>query len=220
MLRSGNDCATALALHCANSLGEFASKMNKTAQKAGALQSNFQNSHGLPASEHYTTAHDLAAISCYAMQNVTFQKIVATKYYEPRSWQNKNKILSCYEGGIGIKTGYTKEAGRCLVAAAEREGMKLVSVLLNCPTTYERTAELFDDAFSSYRNIKLLSKGESFSVDGIKGISHEEFFYPLLQGEESVIEYCITPLKNKEIIGLLEITLAKRLLFSTNLYKL
>jgi D-alanyl-D-alanine carboxypeptidase len=132
-------------------------------------------------------------------------------------------MLVRYDGGIGIKTGYTKEAGRCLVSAAERDGMTLVCALLNCSTTYERTIELLDDAFSAYSMRKLLSKEEKFSLDGKTCVSREEFFYPLSEGEFEAIEYQIIPKKakeDKEIIGHLEITLAKRLLFSTNLYKL
>lgn len=223
MLRSGNDCATALALYFTGNISAFSSKMNETAQKAGALHSYFQNPHGLPTEGHYTTARDLTAISCFAMKNPTFKKIVSTKYYEPRHWQNKNKMLVRYDGGIGIKTGYTKEAGRCLVSAAERDGMTLVCTLLNCSTTYERTTELLDDAFSAYSMRKLLSKEEKISLDGKTCVSREEFFYPLSEGEFEAIEYQIIPKKakeDKEIIGHLEITLAKRLLFSTNLYKL
>lgn len=223
MLRSGNDCATALALHCAGSVKLFTMKMNEIAQKAGALDSNFQNPHGLPKNGHYTTARDLTAISCFAMQNPIFKKIVATKYYEPRRWQNKNKMLSFFDGGIGIKTGYTKEAGRCLVSAAERNGMTLVCTVLNCPTTYERTSNLFEDAFSSYQLEKLISKEEVFTVGEEKGISREEYSYPLLDGEKEALEYRVIPKQSetdKEIMGLLEISLAKRLLFSTNLYKL
>ena len=223
MLRSGNDCAMALALHFSENIGDFSAKMNETAQKAGALHSNFQNPHGLPCHGHYTTAYDLTAISCYAMQNPKFREIVATKYYEPRHWQNKNKMLFNYEGSVGIKTGYTKEAGRCLVTAAERNGMTLVCTVLNSPTMYEQTEKLLNDAFSAYYNAKLLSNGQEFSVDGKKAQAREEFVYPLLDGEEDAVEYRITPQKTKtkgEIIGVLEISLAKRLLFSTNLYKL
>ena len=223
MLRSGNDCAVSLALHCSEDIAGFSLKMNEISQKAGAVHSNFQNPHGLPAREHYTTARDLTAISCYAMQNPTFRKIVGTKYYQPYQWHNKNKILTRYEGAVGIKTGYTKEAGRCLVSAAERDGMMLVCALLNCPTTYERTMQLFDDAFSSYKMIKLLRPGEGFQVNEKMGYTKEEFSYPLMDGESEALEYLVTPIKNdfkKEILGVLEIRLAKRLLFSTNLYKL
>lgn len=223
MLRSGNDCAVSLALHCSDDIAVFSRKMNEISQKAGALQSNFQNPHGLPSQEHYTTARDLTAISCYAMQNPTFRKIVATPYYQPRQWQNKNKILTRYEGAVGIKTGYTKEAGRCLVSAAERDEMMLICTLLNCPTTYERTIQLFDDAFASYKMTKLLSVGERFEVSESMGYTKEEFSYPLMAGECEALEYLVMPTKNdfaKEILGVLEIRLAKRLLFSTNLYKL
>ena len=223
MLRSGNDCAMALALNFAENICDFTAKMNREAQKTGALNSSFKNPHGLPERGHYTTARDLTAISCYAMENVIFREIVSTKYYQPRHWKNKNKMLVSYEGAIGVKTGYTKEAGRCLVSAVEREGMCLICTLLNCPTTYERTCALFDDIFSAYTMVKLLEKGEKFVLDGRECIAMEEFSYPLLEGEESGIEYQIYPAKeggNKEILGYLEFTLAKRLLFSTNLYKL
>ena len=231
MLRSGNDCATALALYCCGSINEFSAKMYKTAQKAGALSSNFKNPHGLPCDGHYTTARDLTGIACYAMQNPVFRKIVSTQYYEPRHWKNKNKMLTNYDGGIGIKTGYTKEAGRCLVSAAERDGMTLVCSVLNSPQMYERSAELMDDAFSAYRYLRIIKSDEPFTVDDGKtvktGCTKQDFFYPLLPEETELIEIKVSgaskpkkSVKNKEIIGQIEIYLLKRLLFSANLYKL
>ena len=227
MLRSGNDCATALALRFGGSIGGFSAKMNAVAQSSGALNSNFENPHGLPCADHYTTATDLSYITCYAMQNPTFEKIVSTKYYEPRHWQNKNKMLRLYEGAIGVKTGYTKEAGRCLVSSARRDNMTLVCTLLNCPTTYERTIKLFDDAFSAYKNVQIIKADEVFEIqDGkrtVKGVTGKEFYYPLLEEEKALIEIktqAVNNRKTEKIVGLLEIYLAKRLLFSTNLYKL
>ncbi len=223
MLRSGNDCATALALYASGSVANFTAKMNETAQKAGALHSNFENPHGLPSKEHYTTARDLTAIACYAMHNTVFREIVSTKYYEPRHWQNKNKMLFGYEGGIGIKTGYTKEAGRCLVTAAEREGMTLVCSVLSSPQMYERSAKLLDDAFNAYEIVKIVSADDEFFVEGKRAKTNEEFTFPLLEEEKELLEYKITPQirpDNEELIGQLEILLTKRLLFSTNLYKL
>ncbi len=231
MLRSGNDCATALALYCGGNIETFSSLMNRTAQKAGALQSRFKNPHGLPCDGHYTTAHDLGLITGYAMENPIFRTIVSTKYYQPRGWQNKNKMLQIYEGGIGVKTGYTKQAGRCLVSAAERDGMTLVCVVLNCPTTYERSAKLLDDAFDSYRNVKVLGAKTPLTVtEGnkeLQGKTKQDIYYPLLKEEEDLIEIRTKSIKNiiktektKEIIGQFEIYLAKRLLFSGNLYKL
>lgn len=224
MLRSGNDCATALALHCCGSIQDFSAKMNQTAQRAGALNTCFKNPHGLPCDGHYTTARDLNLIACYAMENSTFRKIVATKYYEPRHWKNKNKMLHVYEGGIGVKTGYTKEAGRCLVSAAQREDMTLICTVLSCSTTYERSIELLNDAFSCYSNVKLLDKNEKIEVlnDTKKIITQarEEFVYPIMEGEMEQIERRIIPSNDKEIVGQIQIWLSKRLLFSTNLYKL
>ncbi len=223
MLRSGNDCATALALHCCKSVAAFSAKMNETAQKAGALSGNFENPHGLPCSNHYTTARDLGLITCYAMQNPTFKKIVSTQYFAPRHWQNKNKLLTLYDGAIGVKTGYTKEAGRCLVSAAEREGMTLVCVVLNCPTTYERSIALLDDAFAAYSNTKLLGKDEVLQFENKKGVAKKDYYYPLLKEEKELVEVRTTPplsTKNKEIVAQFEIYLSKRLLFSGNLYKL
>ncbi len=231
MLRSGNDCATALALRFGGSVENFANKMNAVAQKAGAVASNFKNPHGLPCKNHYTTARDLGYITCYAMQNPVFSKIVGTRYYAPRHWQNKNKILTLCEGGVGVKTGYTKEAGRCLVSAVKREDMTLICTLLNCPTTYERTMRLIDDAFQAYSREKILSKDQVFSVtDGkttIQASPQKDFYYPLLQEERAWIETRVKGVDNRlqtkktgEIVGELEIYLAKRLLFSGNLYKL
>ncbi len=227
MLRSGNDCATALALHCCGSIQEFSSKMNETAQKAGALNSRFSNPHGLPCENHYTTARDLSYITCYAMENPIFAKIVSTKYYEPRNWKNKNKMLSNFEGGIGVKTGYTKEAGRCLVSAAKRDNMTLVSTVLNCQPMYERSTKLLEDAFSSYHYKDLVREGDQFLVKNGKeeffGVSRTTYSYPLSEGEESQIEILISPFftkQNKEIVGQFQIYLSKRLLFSGNLYKL
>ncbi len=231
MLRSGNDCATALAYHCSGSVEGFASKMNVTAEKAGALNSRFKNPHGLPCEGHYTTARDLTSITCYAMQNPTFKEIVSTRYYSPCGWKNKNKLLYSFEGAIGVKTGYTREAGRCLVSAAEREGMTLVCTVLGCSPMYERSTVLLNDGFDAYRYVEILQEEEVFAVgegkNCMRGYVKQSYSYPLLKEEESLVEYRTIALKNpqigennEEIIGQLEIYLLKRLLFSTNLYKL
>ncbi len=231
MLRSGNDCATALAIDCAGTEEEFSAKMNLISQKAGALNSNFLNPHGLPYDGHFTTAHDLNLISCYAMHNTQFREIVATRYYAPRNWTNKNKILQLCEGGNGIKTGYTKQAGRCLVAAVERNGMTLVSTVLNCPTTYERSCMLLEDAFAQYTYEKLIGKETPIAVKKdkavLQGVTKQDYHYPLLPEEKELVEIKVIPSENcsnqakkDEIIGQFELYLSKQLLFSGNLYKL
>ena len=223
MLRSGNDCATALAMRFGGDIASFAVKMNETAQKAGAMQSQFQNPHGLPCKGHYTTAHDLSLIACYAMQNPVFQQIVATKFYEPRGWKNKNKMLLTCDGANGVKTGYTKEAGRCLVSSASRNGMTVVCSVLNSPQMYERSTELINDAFSAYDYVPILQKGQVLK----DGVVHEDVYYPLLKEESKWIEVKSKGIekptmheKKQKIVGQFEIYLANRLLFSGNLYKL
>ena len=150
MLRSGNDCAVTLALHFGGTVARFATFMNIVAEKSGAINSQFVNPHGLPQAGHYTTARDLALIACYALENPTFCEIVSAKSYAAKQWKNKNKMLTRYEGAIGVKTGYTKQAGRCLVSAATRETRTLVCVVLGCPTMYERSMQLLDEGFSNF----------------------------------------------------------------------
>ena len=223
MLRSGNDCAVALAECVDGNVAAFSSRMNATAQKAGALHTRFNNPHGLPDKNHYTTATDLSLITAYALENPLFAEIVATKFFEPRHWQNKNKLLFQYDGAIGVKTGYTKAAGRCLVSAAERGGMKLVCTVLNCSAMYERCAELLTDSFSRFTRTKILEKGAVLEFDGGRGIADQDYFYPLSEGEQVHLEIVAKPAhskENKKIVGEFQIYLTKRLLFSGNLYKL
>ena len=222
MLRSGNDCAETLA-YFFGGVGGFTAKMNYIAQKAGAFNTNFRNPHGLPCDGHYTTAIDLSLITAYALRNPLFREIVSTKYYEPRKWQNKNKMLLQYEGAIGVKTGYTKQAGRCLVSAASRNGMELVCTVLNCPQMYERSTKLLDDAFEAYSYETIVNNGDVFECEGIKGAIHETVAYPLMDGEREALETRIFPInspQNWKIVGQIQISLAKRLIFSGNLYKL
>ncbi len=164
MLRSGNDCAETLALHCSGSIEDFAKLMNEKAIKIGAKNSNFVNPHGLHDDNHYTTAYDLALISCYAIKNPTFKEIVSTKSAKisfsthdyVRHITNKNKLLFKLEGCTGIKTGYTKKAGRCLVTSCNRNGMEIVSVVLNCAPMFERSSDLINNTFLGYKLYKLV----------------------------------------------------------------
>ena len=227
MLRSGNDCAVTLALSQAENIAAFSSKMNETAQKAGAIHSRFRNPHGLPCENHYTTALDLSYITAYALKNPIFAEIVATKYYAPHNWTNKNKLLTRYEGTIGVKTGYTKEAGRCLVTAATKNGLTLICTVLHCYAMYERTEKLLDDCFASYENHLLIGANEQVNVcvngKTLATTTREDVFYPLLKEESERLKRVVTPLEGREkegIIGKIEIFLLKRLLFSGNLYKL
>ncbi len=219
MLRSGNDCAVALALYHSGSIEAFAAEMNEKAVLLGACDSRFVNPHGLPDRRHRTTARDLALISAYAMENETFREIVSCKYYAPRGWKNKNKMLWNYDGAVGIKTGFTLEAGRCLVTGAEREGMKLVCVVLDSPQMYERTAELLDGTYASYRMCELCGEGARFG----ELCAMRRFAYPLTDSERKRIRTLIEradppPVRGGDFGGQMKIYLENNLLFSQNLY--
>lgn len=156
MLQSGNDCAVALAVIVGGSVDGFVQMMNDTAKKAGADNTHFANPHGLHNEDHYTTARDLCAISYYAMKNELFREIVSTKRHTTpyfghdykRNFPNKNKILFNYEGGNGIKTGYTRHSGRCLVSSATRNGKTYICTVLNCGDMFEECMRLMDCAFN------------------------------------------------------------------------
>lgn len=231
MLRSGNDAAETLAFKTSGNLTDFGLLMNKTAEKAGALNSHFVTPHGLPNDEHYTTAYDLSMITAYALKNDTFREIVSTKYYENRGWKNKNKMLTLCEGAIGVKTGYTKKAGRCLVSAVQRENMTLICTVLSCSDTYKRSMQLIGDAFAKYQNTVILSKDtpvETTKMNGKKVLAHtlDDVVYPILEEERPYLKRNVIAYekskrdKNGEIVGKIEITLSNKLIFSGNLYKL
>ncbi len=158
MLRSGNDCAAALALHVSGSIERFADLMNSVAAENGCKDSHFVNPHGLPADDHYTSARDLAVLTCVALQNEHFRQIVSAKTARisnegmdyDRVLVNKNKLLNSLDGADGVKTGYTKKAGRCFVGSATRNGMQVVAVVLNCGPMFEETASMLDAAFANY----------------------------------------------------------------------
>ena len=153
MLRSGNDAATALAIYVAGDVDSFVEMMNIKAEELGLSDTHFVNPHGLHDNNHYTSAYDLCKLGCYAMKNPLFKEIVSTKFVtvgedgNKHYWANKNKILHNYPDGNGIKTGYTKKAGRCLVASAYRNGVQVVSVVLNRHNMFEYCSYLMDIAF-------------------------------------------------------------------------
>ena len=155
MLASGNDAAAALAVYVSGSEAEFAKLMNAKAAELGLQNTHFATPHGLHDEAHYTTARELCLIAREAMKNESFREIVSSKYHsassgaKPRAFKNKNSLLWDYEGAFGIKTGYTKAAGRCLVFGAERDGMTLIGCVLDCGPMFETAARLMDEAFAS-----------------------------------------------------------------------
>lgn len=168
MLASGNDAATAIAEHIGGTVEEFCRMMTARAAELGCRSTVFLTPHGLPCEGHYTTAHDLALIAREAMRYPVFREIVGTSRatipWEGRNYDrvlnNKNKLLTTYEGATGIKTGYTKKAGRCLVFGAERNGMEIIGAVLNCPDWFNEAARLMDLAFERYEAVTMLTAGD------------------------------------------------------------
>lgn len=166
MLRSGNDAATALALHLSGSIPAFAARMNARARQLGLSNTHFENPHGLDSEQNYSTARDLARLACVAMQNEAFCRIVSTKsvYAAGRSLTNHNKLLWRYDGAVGVKTGYTKAAGRILVSAARRDGRTLVAVTIADPDDWRDHARLLDYGFSRVAARTIAQQGQTLGT--------------------------------------------------------
>ena len=223
MLRSGNDCAATLAIHHSGSIEKFAEVMNERAKNIGAENTNFKNPSGLPDAEHYTTASDLCKIACYAMKNDLFKQVVSTLNYKGnfRSYANKNKMLKLYEGANGVKTGYTVKAGRCLVSSAERNGMDVVCVVLNCPDTYGRSSEILDYCFNNFSLIKI--DGNRVFISG-KVLCKLKNECNIVTNKNGKIRYEVSRLSSKEskeadgAVAKLKIFSQNDLIFEGNLF--
>ncbi|MBK5652830.1 MAG: D-alanyl-D-alanine carboxypeptidase [Rhizobium sp.] len=170
MMHSGNDAAVAIAEHIGGSISGFAERMNAKAMEIGAYNTHFDNPHGLDSSSHYTTAYDLALITSYALKNPKFAEIVRTKRKtiagpDDESWNrvltNKNKMLWNFNGGDGVKTGYTRRAGRCLVSSASRNNWQLVSVVLNCGPMWADSSTILNQCFNQYNNYSIIQTNKS-----------------------------------------------------------
>ena len=155
LLSSGNDAANATAITIAGSTDAFVSMMNDKAEQIGMLLTHFATPSGLDADDHYSTAYDMALLGSYAIENEQFLEICSSSsavvdYGNPpykRRLTNHNKLLKIYDGAIGIKTGFTKKSGRCLVSAAERDGVTLVCVTLNDADDWNDHKKLLDYGF-------------------------------------------------------------------------
>lgn len=150
MLCSGNDAAVAVAEHVGGSVEAFVAMMNETAKEMGLVSTSFANPNGLDHADHYSTARDMAVLARKAMEDATFRRIVSTKsaVINGRTMTNHNKLLSMAEGCIGLKTGYTRAAGRTLVSCAERNGRRLIVVTLQDGNDWADHQTLFDYGFS------------------------------------------------------------------------
>ncbi|MBQ3564432.1 MAG: D-alanyl-D-alanine carboxypeptidase [Clostridia bacterium] len=159
LLASGNDAANTTAISIAGSIENFADLMNKKAAEIGMTDTNFVTPSGLDDEKHYSTAIDMAKLAVYAMKNEQFatacsSKTMTLEYGNPpyrRTLKNHNKLLWYYDGAIGIKTGFTKKSGRCLVSCAQKDGMGVIAVTLNAPSDWSDHATLLDYGFSQLK---------------------------------------------------------------------
>ncbi|MDR0325600.1 MAG: D-alanyl-D-alanine carboxypeptidase [Oscillospiraceae bacterium] len=166
LLKSGNDAAVALAIHCAGSVEAFAAKMNEKAAALGLKNTSFSNPHGLNAEHHYSTARDMAVLTRAALANEAFSRIVSSKYAQINgiTIKNHNRMLWYYSGADGVKTGYTIHAGRCLVSSATRDGMRLVAVTLNDHNDWADHTAMLDYGFERYTLQTLCTEEEIFAT--------------------------------------------------------
>lgn len=171
MLHSGNDAAVALAIYCGGTVEGFAELMNDKAHQLGMKDSHFENPNGLDAPGHYSTARDLAILASYAMENPIFYKTVSTKNVTigQRYLHNHNKLLWQVEGADGIKTGYTRAAGRILVSSATRDSRRLIAVTINAPDDWHDHAALLNQGFSGFAHCRVVSRGEIVGFVEIAG---------------------------------------------------
>jgi len=239
LLASGNDAATAIAEHIGDSVEGFAELMNARARALGAANTRFVNPHGLPHGDHYTSARDLARIAREAMKLPDFRRIVSTQRASipwagrdySRQLRNKNRLLGEYPGATGIKTGYTRAAGRCLVFGAKRNGLEVVGVVLGCPGWFDVAAELLDAAFGSFTQVALLDAGEPVRFipvsgglfDGVNAVLHTTLGAPLRQGESPVLEVDLpaglaAPVRAGQPIGTVRLVAGGQVLDEAPLY--
>ena len=221
LLQSANDAAVAIACHVAGDVDAFALLMNEKAKDLGLSCTNFTNPHGLDDKEHYTTARELAIITAEAMKNESFRKITSTykKTFSAedrtRTYVNHNKMLLNYEGCIGVKTGYTQRSGRCLVVAAERNGLEFISVTLDAPNDWSDHTKLLDYGYDTLERIDLAKVDEyCYNVPIINGdkesilvTNDKDISIIVEKGDRSLnkhiklIRYAVAPISEGDVLG-------------------
>lgn len=221
LLRSANDAAVAIAYHIGGDVFGFAQLMNQRAEKMGLTNTHFTNPHGLDDPEHYTTASDLAHITSVALKNPIFCEIASTKRISfstedrSRTYINHNKLLSLYPDCIGVKTGYTKRSGRCLVSAAERGGLTFIGVTLDAPSDWSDHKRLFDFGYERMERIQLCTPSDhQYMIPVIDGdrdyllAENVNECYYITDREHSPIEkqvrltrYAVAPIKSGDRLG-------------------
>ena len=228
LLASGNDAANAAALYLDGSLESFAARMNQRAAALGMEDTHFVTPSGLDGEDaqglgHLSTAYDMALLARAALEDQAFRQLcsspsLAVEFAEPVkrvTYTNHNKLLAQYQGCVGVKTGFTKEAGRCLVSAAERDGALLIAVTLNAPNDWEDHTALLDYGFSQMEPYQLAGGdvrltvpvvGSPVEVVSLRGSNGGEVTLPLGQGAQvervvRVPKFLYAPVEAGEQVG-------------------
>ncbi|HBM98893.1 MAG TPA: D-alanyl-D-alanine carboxypeptidase, partial [Ruminococcus sp.] len=240
MMASGNDAANAAAFTVAGSSEKFADRMNERASQIGMKDTHFVTPSGLDDDNHYSTAYDMALLMSYALENDDFAKLTSQKsatvnFINPAdkktTYANHNKLLSLYDYCIGGKTGYTMAAGRCLVSAAQKDGLTLVCVTLNDRNDWNDHISLYDYGFANYTCFE--SKDTEYIIDvpctggttdttTVVGEKNMKIVLPASDKEKIVRKvYCdsflYAPIKENQPVGVIEYTLDNEILASNNL---
>lgn len=250
LLRSGNDTAVALAEHISGSVDEFCKLMNEKAKEIGLKNSNFVTPNGLDDEEHYTTAYDMAILTNYALKNETFLKIVGTKQItvnigdNARSLNNTNELLGVVKGVYGVKTGFTGNAGRCLITACKRNYLDIIVVVLGADTKTIRGADsrkIIEYIFENFKMIDTEDEIENLfstfieneKIKSIKSLDkifinykkNQNYIYPINKQEISKLKtsiYCLNrleaPIKDETVIGKIRLKCGTKILYEIDVY--
>lgn len=239
ILASGNDCAVAIAEYF-NGEENFVKMMNEFALSLGLENTHFANPHGLDAENHYTSAYDLAIMTSYALKNDIFREIVSTEsmviektdFYQARYLKHKNKLMFIDDNCIGVKTGFTDNAGRCLVNAYEKNGMQIISVVLNCQPMFEECDRLTKFALDNYMMKEFIKPYNFVSNIAIEDSEKSElgiitvkgFSLPILKNEETnydvkyiIPEKLTAPIQLNQVVGQVQVLYNNEVIFEDNL---
>lgn len=240
LLKSANDAAEAIAIGVAGSIDNFVGMMNQKVADLGLQNTHYVNPHGLHNEDHYSSAYDLAMLAREALQYQEFREIIKTnKHTLPwpgneynRVVYNGNRLLKTYEGADGVKTGYTRQAGSCLVGSATRNGMQLIAVVLNCNGMYDDIGALLDYGFNNYQKKEIIKKGQlvqEISIDNgrpekIKVLTEKPLSIALKEDEFSQIEKTVylpqevkAPIKKGQRMGVMVVRISEDISLSTEL---
>ncbi len=223
LLCSGNDAANAVALTVASSYADFAAAMNEKARAIGMVNTSFVTPSGLDAEGHVSTARDMALLGAAVLQEPTLadmckaERALITVNERSVSLKNHNRLLSLYADAVGLKTGFTKKAGRCLVSAAVRDGVTLVAVTLNAPDDWDDHIALFEHGFSQYktRSYPAVSLPALSLVGGVEREVALQYnlppqqVVPITAAEEITVTVCLprfvfAPIEVGEVLGSVE----------------